>query len=238
MTALTGVVVVLVAHNVLIERLPSWAYVPAGLATTTGVVAIAASGGVGPSELGLSPSALPHGLLVGAGLGVVVALAVAGVAVVPATQVLFGDRRIAGVGPVGTAYRAIVRIPLGTVVLEEVAFRGVLVALGTQVASVDWAVAGASVAFGLWHVVPTAAALDLNRVAMSARSRALALAAVVALTAAIGAGLCALRLATDSLAAPALVHASATTTATVAAFVVLRKAASTPQGLCRAGGGP
>jgi membrane protease YdiL (CAAX protease family) len=76
------------------------------------------------------------------------------------------------------------------------------------------------VAFGLWHLVPTAAALDLNGVATGRRARAVALAGAVVVTAVAGAGLCLLRLATGSLVAPALVHASATSTATVVAGVL------------------
>lgn len=66
---------------------------------------------------------------------------------------LFDDRRVDG-GTARLAYETLVRIPLGTVVLEEIAFRGAVPA----VVALRWgAVRGylvASVLFGCWHVLP------------------------------------------------------------------------------------
>ena len=128
-------------------------------------------------------------------------------------------------GLAGTGYRAAVRIPLGTVLLEEVAFRGVLLALLAAVVPLGWAVAVSCVLFGLWHIVPTAALLDVNCIA---RDRALILAGSVATMATAGLLLCWLRLATGGVAASAVVHASVTATATVAAYVVQRHTTSRP----------
>ena len=52
----------------------------------------------------------------------------------------------------------LVQIPLGTVVLEEVAFRGVLPALMGSSPAIRWRrgpVLGASILFGLWHILPS-----------------------------------------------------------------------------------
>ena len=52
----------------------------------------------------------------------------------------------------------LVQIPLGTVVLEEVAFRGVLPALMGASPAIRWRwvpVLGASILFGLWHILPS-----------------------------------------------------------------------------------
>jgi CAAX protease family protein len=51
------------------------------------------------------------------------------------------------------AYHACVRIPLGTVVLEEVAFRSVLPALAARRYGISGGVLIASALFGLWHVL-------------------------------------------------------------------------------------
>ena len=119
-----------------------------------------------------------------------------------------------GVGPLGTAYRALVRIPLGTVVVEEIAFRGVLPALLDRQWSTPWAVAGSCLVFGLWHVVPMRATLRTNCLSV----RVVPLTAAVAATSLVGLGFCWLRLTTGGLAAPAIVHASTTATATVVAY--------------------
>lgn len=207
--ALTGVLALLLVHNLVIDRLPAWAYVPVCLTTTAGVVVFS---GLDAAALGLSPSVPAAGLL-GAALAVVT---VGTATCVPATRRLFHDERMTG--PV--AYVALVRIPFGTVVLEEVAFRGVLLELTGPVV--------ACTLFGLWHVVPTNTALDVNGIATSRRARVAALAAAVAVTALAGAGLTWLRLTTGSLLAPALVHAATTSSAAIAANAVTRPVRAAP----------
>jgi membrane protease YdiL (CAAX protease family) len=209
-TALTGVLALLLAHNLFIDRLPAWAYVPVCVTTAGAVVAIS---GVSAAGLGLSPT--EPGVAV---LGAAAAIMVVGLATrVPVTRALFHDDRLTG----SVAYVALVRIPFGTVVLEEVAFRGVLLeSTGPLVASC---------LFGLWHLVPTNTALDMNGVATSPRARMAALAIAAVATAMAGAGLAWLRLATGSLFAPAMVHAAATASAAVAAYAVTRPPRADPR---------
>jgi uncharacterized protein len=213
--ALAASLVVLAVHNLGVERLRPSLYVPASLGTTATLMALSATAGIGGGELGLSAAGLGTGVAVGA----VVAAVVGGVALLPATMALFADRRMEGVGPVGTAYRALVRIPFGTVVLEEVAFRGVLLALLARSVPVGWAVVGSSLLFGLWHVVPFASTLRTNRLA----ARPMVVGAAALAASVVGAGLCWLRLLTGGVIAPAIVHASATGSAVVVAFVVGRR---------------
>ena len=194
------VLAVLVLHN-LVTNLwftDRWSYVPVNLATAGGLVAVA---GVGVPLGAWGPG-------VAAALVVLAAIALAAVA---APGVL-ADQRMAGVDARGTAWRAFVRIPLGTVVLEEVAFRAVLPALLSPVA--------AAALFGLWHVAPAARTLEVNGVR---RHRVVAVAGAVAVTAVVGLALWELRVAAGGLAAPALVHVAANSGATVAASVVLRR---------------
>ena len=74
-------------------------------------------------------------------------------AAIPATRSLFEDSRVDG-SLLGSLAQALLWVPLGTVVIEEVAFRGVLPALF----AVRWGRGRANVAsallFGLWHVLP------------------------------------------------------------------------------------
>lgn len=204
---LAAVLAVLAAHNLGIERLRRAWYVPACNLTAIVLVGLAGAEGLGRRELGLSATGAGAGLVAGSAT----AAAVAGAALLPAARPFLADRRMAGVGAGGTAYRVLVRIPLGTVVVEEVAFRGVLPAMtGNHVAP--------AVLFGLWHVVPVRAALRTN----GRPCRAAPVAAAAALTAAVGAGLGWLRLATGGLAAPAIVHAAASGAATVMAARAVR----------------
>jgi membrane protease YdiL (CAAX protease family) len=232
--ALAGVVAVLLAANVVGNlRTPEPWYVPFNLAVTAVLVALARAGGVPAAELGLARPGVEAGLGVGAAGAMVVAAGGVAIALLPRTRPLLADRRMAGVGGRETAYRALVRIPLGTVVLEEVAFRGVLLALLARLASLGWAVAASSVLFGLWHVLPTMAALDVNGIARSRSARTVAVMAAVAFTAVVGATFCWLRWSTGSLLAPVLAHAAANATATVAAFFVLRTRCAAAAADCR-----
>ena len=82
----------------------------------------------------------------------------------PAFHELYQDRRVdEGVGSM--LYQVAVRIPLGTVVLEEVAFRGVLPALLAVRIGVMRGCIVASVLFGLWHVLPSLSLNEVNPVA-------------------------------------------------------------------------
>ncbi len=63
------------------------------------------------------------------------------------------------------AYQVTVRIPIGTVLWEETAFRGVLQAALRRALPGPAAIAVTSGVFGLWHIRPTIAALRINGVA-------------------------------------------------------------------------
>ncbi len=58
------------------------------------------------------------------------------------------------------AYQTLLRIPLGTALLEEVAFRGVLFGVWLETAGARRALIGSSVAFALWHIAPTVELLE------------------------------------------------------------------------------
>ena len=107
---------------------------------------------------------------------------------------------------------------LGTVVLEEVAFRGVLFGAWARLGSPARAAVGSSLIFGLWHIRPAIELLDVNAIGESALTRIPLVMAAVVLTAAAGVFFCVLRLRSRSLLAPALAHAAINSLATVAAF--------------------
>ena len=118
------------------------------------------------------------------------------------------------------AYQALVRIPAGTVLWEEAAFRGVLQASLRRVLPRPAAIAVTSAVFGLWHVRPTADALRINQLAPGQRAAAGPVAAAVAATAVAGLLLSGLRERSGSLAAPMLLHLSANCGAVLAAWAV------------------
>jgi membrane protease YdiL (CAAX protease family) len=152
------VVLVLAIANVMSNRvLPAWAYVPWSVAVAIAIVAVARR------ELPLAQMGFTEWRR-GAAWGVVLVVLTGGVLALAITMPVFNemyhDRRV-GDGVSTWLYQAFVRIPLGTALLEETAFRAVLPALFAARWGVLRGSVLASVCFGVWHVLP---ALGLNEV--------------------------------------------------------------------------
>lgn len=160
-------------------------------------------------ELGLDPADLREGLRWGRLAVLVVALAVtAGAAlrgVVPPLQLLLDDAR-SDLPLAELVHAVLVRIPLGTALFEELAFRGLLLAALLRLMSPRWAILWSSAAFGLWHVAPTIQTLRINEVAPESLAGLGAIAGAVVVTTVGGAVFAWLRVASGSLLAPVLAH--------------------------------
>lgn len=183
---------------------PSW-YVPVNLVVAALLVVIARRADVTWRQLGFARHRRMAGLRTGLVVGAVAVAVMAVGALLQPTQTFFEDERVdvaAGGGEL--AYQTLLRIPVGTVLFEEVAFRGVLLALLRHRIGTRAAVLVGSGLFGLWHVVPTLAAARTNDIAGLAQAGAVA--AAVLITAAGGVLFCALRLRSGHLLAPILLH--------------------------------
>jgi uncharacterized protein len=221
------VLAVAVAWNLVANLwLPRALYVPGAAATAALLVAVAVRvGGASAAELGLGRRDLGRGLAWGAAAAAAVAVVLALAAAWPATRGLFEDRRAERASAAAVLYLALVRVPLGTVLLEETLFRGVLLGLGRRRWSPAAAAAVSSAAFGLWHVLPARQVASFNPVteglAGDPAMRLLGVAAAVAGTALAGLVFCWLRLRSGSLLAPALAHWASNGLGYALAFVVL-----------------
>ncbi len=193
------------AWNVVVNRhLPEQYYVPANLAVAAAAYLLARTAGTGDDELGVRAGDVGSGLGWGSAAAGVVATGAVVASRHARTSGLFNDARAAR-GNV--AYETLLRIPLGTVVLEEVAFRAVLPALLAAGPRRRVSVASGAL-FGLWHVLPTLETLNINRI-FDRKTRLQAIAAGVAATAVAGLALDELRLRSRSLLASMLTHWSA-----------------------------
>ena len=224
--ALGATIGVLAAGNIVRSTLvPSVADLPFNIALAGAVAGIAVRAGATTEELGLARRDLGRGARWGAAAFGVVTVVVAGAALVPATTGLFDDER-ADIGAGELLFDVLVRIPLGTVVLEEVAFRGSILALLTRMAPVRWAVAASSLLFGVWHVLPAWTSVDDNAgvatLADSSGGGLLVVAGTVAATTLAGVVFCWLRLRSGSLLAPMLAHLATNTAPLVAAWILAR----------------
>ena len=150
--ALFAAVTLLAASNVVSNRLWPEGYLVWNVAMTGVLLLLARAVGLTRADLGLGGDRLQRGLVLGTVAAAAVGLVYAAAATLPATRSAFVDDR--GAVPLAAVlFVALVRIPLGTVVLEELAFRGVLPAL---VGGGWWrATLVSSGLFGLWHVLPS-----------------------------------------------------------------------------------
>jgi uncharacterized protein len=184
-------------------------YVPRNLLLTAGLLVLARRWRLRADELGLGRRHLGPGLRWGAGSVGVVALVVgAGVALAdvlgPVATLLADDR--AALGGAALAVAVLVRIPLGTAVFEEVAFRGVLRAVARRRLTALPATLWTSGVFGLWHVAPTIVALRINDVDPTSAAGVGAIVGAVATTTVAGIVFDQLRARSGSLVAPILAH--------------------------------
>ena len=222
--AVGGVLATLVVANVMSNRvLPSWAYVPWSLAVAVAIVAIARRC-VSLQLMGFTEWRR------GAWWGGVLFVLTAGVLLLglamPVFNEMYNDRRVTG-GTWTWIYQAFLRIPFGTAVLEETAFRAVLPALFALRWGVLRGCIAASACFGFWHVLPSLGLTEVNPAAtrIFGSGAAGVLAAVVFAVVGTGvAGLwwCWIRYRSRSILATIIAHVGSNSVAYTIAWFVTR----------------
>jgi hypothetical protein len=203
-------------NNLVAPRLSAAAYAGANAAAAGALLAAARAAGLSWPELGLDPRRFPSGVRAGvvqpSGGGRL--RRGTGTAGGPASARGRADR---GLGGGRMAADVLVRIPVGTALWEEVAFRGVLEAALDRLFGAHIADAAGAVLFGVWHVAPTLAAVRANAPVATASQRRCAVLAGCTGTAAAGLLFTVLRRRSGSLLAPALLHLAANSLGLLAA---------------------
>jgi membrane protease YdiL (CAAX protease family) len=151
-------IAVLAAANVINNRIAPRLGPLTSIAATGLLVAMARKSGLSWAEIGFQHPA--RGARAGAALAAgVVAVYSAGVAL-PATRRFFHDDRALSLTRARALEEALVQVPLGTVLLEEVGFRGALYGMLRRSYGTGTATAVSCTLFGLWHVLP---AMDMAK---------------------------------------------------------------------------
>jgi membrane protease YdiL (CAAX protease family) len=151
--AIAVVLVVLVMTNVWVHLGPGRVHVVTGPLAALVLLALGRMAGLTWQELGLGRQALARGLQFAVVAAVAVAIVYAAGVAIPFTRGAFRDTRYR-IGPRAALYTALVAIPLGTVLFEEVAFRSVLWGLLSREFGILTATVVSACLFGLWHVLP------------------------------------------------------------------------------------
>jgi membrane protease YdiL (CAAX protease family) len=200
---------------------PPAVYVPANLALAGAGVWLGRSHGLTWEELGLE-RARRRGVLAGLGMFAVVGGALTAASRVPALAPLLSDERAAGLSGWTLLYASAIRIPLGTVIPEEVLFRGVALALLRRRMG-WWSAAGwSSAAFALWHIGPTVVLARLNVEEPSPTLVAGMVGAAMGLTFVAGVLFCLLRRWGGGLLPPVLTHVATNSLSLLAAVAAQR----------------
>jgi membrane protease YdiL (CAAX protease family) len=181
-----------------------------GPAAAAVLILLGRAAGLSWSDLGLAPADLRAGAVYAVAAAAVIACVyLVGVAV-PRTRPAFLDTRYR-VGPRGALFAAFVTVPVATVLVEEVAFRGVLWGLVAEEWSPTTATATTAVLFGLWHVLPALALVRTHTAvaggsAPDRRRTVLTVVGTVAFTTAAGVVFAEMRRRSGSVVAPMGLH--------------------------------
>jgi membrane protease YdiL (CAAX protease family) len=221
LAALVAVVLVVGAANVTRSTIvPEGLDLLFNLGLAVVVVGIGVAAGMSVSEVGLAEADLPRGLRYGAIAAGLVAAAVVIAALVPALSDAFDDDRVE-IGLGAMLLKALVVIPIGTVLVEELIFRGVLLGLLRRIAPTVVAVVAASLLFGLWHVYPAWRG-DAENEALESAGKLSTVLGTMAATSVAGLVFCWLRVASRSLLAPMIAHCATNSVPFMVAWVVSR----------------
>lgn len=216
-TALAAVLVVLAVANVARSTVvPSGAHLVFNLSLAAVVTALGAWAQLSRVELGLDRTRLGAGLRLGLLAFAIVAVAIVGAALVSGGSGAFDDDR-ARVDAGAMVLRVLVIIPLGTVLVEELMFRGVLHGLLSRLTTATGALVVGAIVFGLWHVFPAWRAAEGG-----ALDRAGVAAGTLAATTAAGVVFVWLRARSGSVVAPMLAHLATNSVAYATAWVLTR----------------
>jgi membrane protease YdiL (CAAX protease family) len=144
----------LAAYNIARSAaIPGDAHFVANILIAVAVLAVGLTIGLTRDELGVAHDHLRAGVRLGLLAAGLIAAVVVIVALFPGTGGLFEDDRV-DVSFADMAVRVLVVIPLGTVLVEEVIFRGVLHGLLRRRLDIRPAALWGATAFGLWHLFP------------------------------------------------------------------------------------
>jgi membrane protease YdiL (CAAX protease family) len=175
------------------------------LAAAPALLGFARMTGLSWADLGLGRARLVHGAGWGAGaIGVIGAAYLVGV-LLPPTRQLFLDARY-HLPPAEALMTALVVIPIGTVLLEEVAFRSVLWGFLHRHMTASKVLLVSSGLFGVWHVLPALSSAGRGAADHGPWTTALLVAGTVAFTALGGVVAGELRRRSGSLLASAGMH--------------------------------
>jgi uncharacterized protein len=209
---LAVVIAALIVINVVNNRVaPQTHYLMWAFVGSVVLLAIGLLDGNSFTDMGLGFSYLIPGLIwAGASIGLITVAYLVG-SIFKKTREAFADERVGALSGSRLAFQALVEVPFGTVLLEEIAFRAVLFSMLARRFGVIPAIIISAVIFGLWHILPSIGTHEANPalgsvVGTGRRGNILAVIVSVLTTAIAGAVFAGLRIVSGSVLAPMGFH--------------------------------
>ncbi|MCA9350202.1 CPBP family intramembrane metalloprotease [Candidatus Nomurabacteria bacterium] len=205
------IILILLYSTVLAKSVPTKYHLYLNISITALAILLGFSFGLNVEQMGLALGKILPGIFIAFAAVVVIVLFTSIVATIPVLRRFFlGDNLAHASGKLIT-YEATIRVPFGTALIEEVLFRGVLLGLLLQHNSSLVAILISAIIFGLWHIFPTIAMLENNKILAKAnkdlrRRKYGSIIGVVLITASAGVVFAWLRIISNSVVAPWLVH--------------------------------
>jgi len=209
---LAVVIAALIVINIVNNRVaPQTHYLMWAFVGSVVLLAIGLLDGNSFTDMGLGFSYLIPGLIwAGASVGLITVAYLVG-SIFKKTREAFADERVGALSGSRLAFQALVEVPFGTVLLEEIAFRAVLFSMLARRFGVVPAIIISAVIFGLWHILPSIGTHEANSalgsvVGAGRRGNILAVIASVLTTAIAGVVFAGLRIVSGSVLAPMGFH--------------------------------
>lgn len=206
------VIITLILFNLLYHRVaPQTHHLLWALAGTFFLLALGVLDGNSWTDMGLGWGYLFWGLLWAIASIGIVTLGYVIVATFRKGRDAMHDERVSSLSGPKLMFNALVEVPFGTVLFEEIAFRAVLFSMLARRFGVVWALVITAVLFGLWHILPSigthrqSAALG-SVVGRGRRGAILAVIASVLTTTVAGVIFAGMRILSGSVIAPMGLH--------------------------------
>jgi membrane protease YdiL (CAAX protease family) len=206
--SVAGILLITALLNILINKtsgLLNWVFIVLALSCIT---LFFVRRGLSANSLGLAKNNIRSGLLYGIVAGSIVVTLFTIVFLISPS--VFVDSRYQKT-LADIVFTVLIFIPIHTVVVEELFFRGVILGYFRTIMTDRRSVLGSSLLFGLWHVLPSISITNSSQALSSTlgtgnSAQLLSIMGVVVVTTCAGIVFCWLRLRSSSLIAPIILH--------------------------------
>lgn len=156
---------ILLYGTVLVKVVPPKAHIWLNISVAMAAILLGLLSGLSFTEMGLGATGWIRSAVIASLFLICVVVVLFIVSRIPSLRKFFLGGYFARVPRRKLFYEAGFRVPIGTALLEEVLFRGVLLGMLYVSYGAVWAVVLSSLVFGLWHIFPTVDNLEQNEAA-------------------------------------------------------------------------